>query len=117
MKALRFTVAAAAAIFVAAALLLGGAFRSSAHADATPAASAASVPLGDTAGLVRRLQLELAAKPNGKGYATLGLAYEQRARETGDPAYYTKADGVLRRSLDLSPRNALAIAGLGSLAL
>jgi len=116
MKALLY-VAATAAIFAAVALLFGGAFRSSAHVDATPAASAASFALGDTAGLVRRLQLELEAKPSPKGYATLGLAYEQRARETGDPAYYTKADGVLRRSLDLSPRNALAIAGLGSLAL
>ena len=34
-------------------------------------------------------------------WALLGLAYQQRARETGDPAYYTKSDGALRRALAL----------------
>ena len=29
-------------------------------------------------------------------WALLGLAYQQRARETGDPSYYTKSDGALR---------------------
>jgi tetratricopeptide (TPR) repeat protein len=84
-------------------------------------ASAAALPVaaaaGDTAAIVRRLQLRLQAHPDSQDYASLGLGYEQRARETGDPAYYTKAEGVLRRSLTLSPQNALAVGGLGSLAL
>jgi tetratricopeptide (TPR) repeat protein len=121
MTRVRLTVAAAAAAIAAAALLLGGAFRTSTQVDsaqsASAAAFAASFAAGDTAGLVRRLQLQLQAKPSAQGYATLGLAYEQRARETGDPAYYTKADGVLHRSLALTSRNALAVGGLGSLAL
>jgi tetratricopeptide (TPR) repeat protein len=118
---MRLTVAAVAATSVAAALLLGGALRNSPTVDsAQPAAAAtpaASFALGDTAALVRQLQLQLQAKPSSRGYAALGLAYEQRARETGDPGYYTKADGVLRRSLALAPRNAVAVEGRGSLAL
>jgi tetratricopeptide (TPR) repeat protein len=47
----------------------------------------------------------------------LGLAYQQRARETGDPAWYAKSDGVLRRALRLAPDDLLATGGLGSLAL
>jgi tetratricopeptide (TPR) repeat protein len=121
MKHLRLTVAAAAAVLAAAAILLGGAFRTSGPVDTVRPASAASfstaVSAGDTAGLVRQLQLKLQARSDSLGYATLGFAYEQRARETGDPAYYTKAAGVLRRSLALAPRNALAVGGLGSLAL
>src|SRR5262249_58739492 len=47
----------------------------------------------------------------------LGLEYEQRARETGDPSYYTKADSVLNDALGLAPRSPLTESGLGSLAL
>src|SRR4029079_6591498 len=43
--------------------------------------------------------------------------YQQRARETGDPTFYTKSDGVLHRALRLSPRDLFATSGLGSLAL
>jgi tetratricopeptide (TPR) repeat protein len=50
-------------------------------------------------------------------YDLLGLAYQQRARETGDPTYYTKSEGVLRRALALAPNDLLATSGLGSLAL
>ena len=65
-----------------------------------------------------RLQAQLRTDPrDAHGLALLGLAYEQRARETGDPAYYTKADGVLHRALALKPHDLLATSGLGSLAL
>ena len=47
----------------------------------------------------------------------LGLAYQQRARETGDPTYYTKSEGALERALALDPKDSLAYSGLGSLAL
>ena len=47
----------------------------------------------------------------------LGLAYQQRARETGDPTYYTKSEQALNRALRLAPRDLLATSGLGSLAL
>ena len=47
----------------------------------------------------------------------LGLAYQQSARETGDPTYYTKSGEALRRALKLAPRDLIATSGLGSLAL
>jgi tetratricopeptide (TPR) repeat protein len=47
----------------------------------------------------------------------LGLAYQQSARETGDPTYYTKSGEALRRALRVAPRDLIATSGLGSLAL
>jgi tetratricopeptide (TPR) repeat protein len=50
-------------------------------------------------------------------WAGLGSAYVQQARATGDPTWYPKAEGALRRSLRLAPdANATAMTGLGALA-
>ena len=43
-----------------------------------------------------------------QGLMLLGLAYQQRARETGDPSYYPRSEEALRRSLATSPANDLA---------
>src|SRR5205085_9687990 len=76
------------------------------------------VAAGDTAAQIAKLQATLRAAPNDvRSLAALGLAYQQRARETGDATYYTKSDGVLHRALRLSPRDLFATSGLGSLAL
>src|SRR5205823_3087626 len=73
---------------------------------------------GDTAALVSVLQNGLRTQPeNVRGLDLLGLAYQQRARETGDPSYYVKSDGVLRRALRVAPRDLEATSGLASLAL
>jgi tetratricopeptide (TPR) repeat protein len=72
----------------------------------------------NTVAYVLQLQDALRATPNDvRGLGRLGLAYQQRARETGDPAYYTKAKGVLLRALRLAPRDLIATGALGSLAL
>jgi len=118
----RVAFAGAAAVLTAAALLLGGAFRgSSAAAPAAPSGAEtrfeAGFALGDTASLVRNLQVELRAHPNAHAYGLLGLAYQQRARETGDPSYYTKSDQALHAALRSSPDDLVATAGLASLAL
>lgn len=47
----------------------------------------------------------------------LGGVYLQRARETADPAYYGKAEGVLQRVLELHPEDPAALATLGGVAL
>jgi tetratricopeptide (TPR) repeat protein len=74
--------------------------------------------LNDTEELVRRLQDSLRAQPDDvRELDLLGLAYQQRARETGDPAYYSKSGAVLHRALALAPHDLLATSGLGSLAL
>ena len=50
-------------------------------------------------------------------YAILGAAYLQRARETGDPAYYRKAEAVLDEALKRDPQHVEALIGMGTLAL
>jgi tetratricopeptide (TPR) repeat protein len=112
-------VAGTAAVLAAAVLALGGVFDDSSGAvPAAPLPAASVDPAEATKTLVASLQAELRARPrDARSLAQLGLAYEQRARETGDPAYLSKADGVLRRSLALAPRSATTVAGLGSLAL
>jgi tetratricopeptide (TPR) repeat protein len=108
----------------AAALLLGGHGRGGPASASGPKAVqqadrlASGFAAGDTAVLIRRLQAGLAAEPrNLHGLDLLGLAYEQRARETGDPSYYTLSAGVLRRALGLAPHDLGATSGLASLAL
>jgi tetratricopeptide (TPR) repeat protein len=114
----------AATIAAALALLLGGALRDASRAAPAPAVIAEENALQDqfsatdTATLVAQLQDSLRARPDdAHADGLLGLAYQQRARETGDPTYYTKSEGVLRRALALDPKNLLATSGLGSLAL
>ena len=124
----RLEVAVAAAVLAAAALLLGGVLRKPAaasSASALPPTRAAGESLqtglsggGDTVGLIERLQSVLRAAPqDASSLDLLGLAYQQRARETGDAAYYTKSEGVLEHALALRPNDLLAASGLGSLAL
>jgi tetratricopeptide (TPR) repeat protein len=116
---------AATAGFTAAALLLGGALRDSSNATPAPLQAApTSVQLqtgfspGNTSELIARLQASLRANPyDVNSLDSLGLAYQQRARETGDPTYYAKSDEALHRALRLVPRDLIATSGLGSLAL
>jgi tetratricopeptide (TPR) repeat protein len=116
-------VAGAAAVVAATALTLGGvAARDRSHRLAMGPVSAGQLAqpfaAGDTQALVLALQAGLRAQPqNVHGLDLLGLAYQQRARETGDPTYYVKSEGVLRRALRLQPNDLDATSGLASLAL
>jgi tetratricopeptide (TPR) repeat protein len=72
---------------------------------------------GNTAALAAQLEARVTANPlDTRGLVLLGLAYQQRARESGDPAFYPRSETALRRALEIEPRNALALAGLASLA-
>ena len=121
----RFIVAAAAAIFAAAAILFAGVLRPetpAAASDVLPTAVAAELAkgfaAGDTQAEILGLQGELRLNShNVKALDTLGLAYLQRVRETGDPTYYPKAQGILDAALSQSPNDLIATAGLGQLAL
>ena len=115
-----------ATVIVALALgaLLGGVARES--RSATPAAPApveaealrAGFAPGDTQALIGRLQADVAARPSDSHpLALLGLAYAQRARETGDAAYVSRADRALRRAVKLEPQDFEALTGLGGVAL
>jgi len=104
-------------------VLFGGVLRESAPAAAAGISSANAFQstfstARNTASTVLRLQTALRVNPDDvRSWALLGLVYQQRARETGDPAYYTKSEGALRRALALERENATAISGLASLAL
>ena len=86
-------------------VLFGGALRESpsAGASALPAERVAAAfdpafsSAQNAASLVLRLQQQIRQSPDdAASHALLGLAYEQRARETGDAAYYPRAEAVLR---------------------
>src|SRR2546423_8694190 len=133
MKHRRLIFGATAAVLTAVALLFGGVFRGSSSsattsAAALPASAAAlsaqlatgfSGPTAHTTqGIVSGLQAALRKNPDNVGKLdALGLAYQQRARETGDPTYYTKSQQVLDHALTLVPKDLIATSGLGSLAL
>src|SRR4029079_17714442 len=112
----RLLIGGAAAGLTATALFLGGALRGSPSASSAPVARP---PAADsTAAQIAKLQAELRGSSDDvNGLDALGLAYQQRARETGDPTYYTKSDEVLSRALRLAPRDLVTTSGRGSLAL
>ena len=73
---------------------------------------------GDTAAFVGDLEAELQKNENDVNTLTvLGLAYQQRQRETGDPAYLTLSETALDRAVELRPDQPLATTGLATLAV
>jgi tetratricopeptide (TPR) repeat protein len=121
----RALLATGAALVLATAVLLGGVFGDDppAGSAAPPPTGAAAGPLlqgfsaGDTAADVAQLEQRVASSPqDAEGLSLLGLAYQQRARETGDPSFYPRSDEALGRALDLAPSNDLAVTGLAALA-
>jgi tetratricopeptide (TPR) repeat protein len=67
---------------------------------------------------IAKLQTRLKQSPNDwKAANDLGDAYLQKARETGDPTWYAKAEAVLQESLKMKPDNFNAMTSLGSLSL
>jgi tetratricopeptide (TPR) repeat protein len=133
MRRWRALLGIAAAVLTAAVLLLGGVLSGSpataplglAAAKAAPgAADQASLgrlldgfSTGDTAGYVGRLERRVGRKPkDGDALTLLGLAYQQRARETGDPAFYRLSGEALRRASLAGGRTALIVLGRASLA-
>src|SRR6266581_2824273 len=111
----RLLLAVAGAGITTTVLLFGGALSSRAHADplailranAAPASQDAVViarllqglSTGNTAGLLRRLERRVASQPSDADtLAALGLGYQQRGRETGDPTYYRLSGEALHRA-------------------
>ena len=88
---------------------------------ATPSMSTSDVVPGGVSTTDRQigqLQDRLRQQPSDQKSATqLGLAYLQRARETSDPSYYTRADGILNQALSQAAEDADTLIGLGTLAL
>lgn len=83
---------------------------------ALKAAVLASSSSTDT--LVATLQEFVRSRPEeARGYTMLGAAYLQKARETADPTYYTKAEGLLSQAMALNAEDADTLTNLGELAL
>jgi len=81
-------------------------------------ASRALLTAASTDNLIAALQDTLRSSPNNaRAYTRLGFAYLQNARESGDPTYYTKTEGVLKRALELDRNNFDAMNAMGALAL
>jgi len=132
MRRRRALLGIAAAGTAAAAILLGGDLSGSPAVDPlTGAASAAPTSAdqdslgrllegfstGDTAGYVRKLEHRVALHPkDGDALTLLGLAYQQRARETGDPTFYDLSGKALRRASFAGGRPALIVQARASLA-
>ena len=89
----------------------------SAGAAAAPAV-APGPPRDPLDAAIGRLQEHLRRVPaDGSAWAQLGTAYVQQARVSGDPTYYPKAEGALRRSLTAGRADRWpAMVGLGALA-
>jgi tetratricopeptide (TPR) repeat protein len=122
----RLALAGTVAALAATVSLAGGALRN--HGEPAAAGPLAAGPAaerleagfagGDTAGLVRSLQGKLRFDPeDARSFTLLGLAYQQRARETGNADFYSRSDRALRRGLALAPDDPLTVSALGSLAL
>jgi tetratricopeptide (TPR) repeat protein len=78
----------------------------------------ADLSRADTATYVRRLEGRIAADPaDATGRVLLGFAYGQRARETGDPIFYTLAERAFRAAAAAAGMEALATTGLATVAV
>lgn len=83
-----------------------------------PGASVGQATPRDTESLIASLQAALKQDPaDTTGYALLGDAYYQRARETGDPAYYSRAEESFNAALSRDPNDLASTIGKGTLAL
>jgi tetratricopeptide (TPR) repeat protein len=121
----RLLIAGLAAGIAATAVLFGGALAGGSGAQDAPTPRAGDTPqrllqgfsAGDTVAQIAGLEQRVARAPDdAEGLVLLGLAYQQRARETGDPSFYPRSQEALDRSLELAPDNDLALTGLASLA-
>jgi tetratricopeptide (TPR) repeat protein len=83
---------------------------------------AASVEVGSVtersgADRTRELRATIAASPDdATAYAALGDSYLQLARESGDPAYYARAERAFDAALRRDPNDLGAVLGAGTLA-
>jgi tetratricopeptide (TPR) repeat protein len=122
---MRELIAGIAAAGASALVLLGGGLADSTQLgrQAQPAGDQAAPQVldgfspGDTAAYVAQLEARVEKDgAEGETLTLLGVAYQQLARETGDPSFYPRSYRALREALALEPTNALTFRGLASLA-
>ncbi len=98
-------IALAVAMFLAAAVIVTPDRSEPPTPEGRGSVSAAAVAgPGDMTAAIASLQARLRRIPaDYTSWASLGMAYVQQARVSGDPSYYGKAAGAFRRSLRESP--------------
>ena len=118
-----------AALALTLSLTLGGVLTSPSSAGVAPASDAQSASVlledlltglstGDTAAYGAELAQRVRARPYDSGLRALqGLVYQQLARETADPAYYTRAKRAYDRAQELDPDDPIAATGQASVAV
>jgi tetratricopeptide (TPR) repeat protein len=124
MTRMKLFVGGTAAVLVVAVVFLGGALAGSPPSSAAGSRAGlasdrllSGLPQSDTGIQTASLERRVAARPQDvEALTLLGLAYQQRARETGDPSFYLRSERVLRRALRIEPTNSLTLRGLASLA-
>lgn len=68
--------------------------------------------------VISQLQERLRRRgPEPRALASLGLAYLQKARETGDPSYYPRAEAAFEQAYALAPDDADTLLGRGAVAM
>jgi len=79
--------------------------------------AAAQRPVNRTDRLIWDTQEALRENPDSvDSYAVLASLYLEKARETGDPSYYSKAQSAVDEALGRDPQNVEALIGAGTLA-
>ncbi len=109
---------AVGAAFLAGLIVLSLGGRSPSVPASTPDLGQVRPTSGGTLGEISRLQAAVRRAPAASApRAALAGEYLQRVRETGDVAFYQRAELLLRGVLAREPRNAVALVALGGLAL
>jgi tetratricopeptide (TPR) repeat protein len=77
-----------------------------------------AAPGASTDAQIAALERDVADKPSDTQlYAALGNEFLQKVRETGDAAFYTRAETAFRQGLRRDPRDAGTLTGMAALAL
>jgi tetratricopeptide (TPR) repeat protein len=104
----------------ASALILLVALRGPGEIEPPARAGSVDIDIPPTASTDKRLRIIQRRVRDGiggaEGYATLGDAYLQKARETGDSAYYSRAERSFSVALRRDARNLTAVLGAATLA-
>ncbi len=67
---------------------------------------------------ISELEFQIQQNPNSSSlYNKLGAAYLQKARESGEPSFYSKAEDYLNSSIEANPKNFEAMYLMGTLCL
>ncbi|MGI5242875.1 hypothetical protein [Dactylosporangium sp. CA-139066] len=111
------TVVLAAALLFTLGAVVGRTSGTTSSASARSESAATAPPAAKLPAAIAAYQERLRRVPGDwTAWAALGAAYVEQARAVADPSYYPKAEGALRKSLQVRPGNALGLAGLGALA-